>query len=136
MIRLFLAASAAAIIIVFAAFWFLPGGALAMGCAGQLVHVSWYGAETCHGRPPGHGKGKCETAAGIAFDGSQWLVANKSLPFGTKLRLTYRGRSAVVPVLDRGPFIAGRTLDLSRAVAAYLGTLPAGVVTLCMERIQ
>lgn len=116
---------AGAVVVVYFAFWFMPGGALAMGCAGQLVKASWYGAES-----------GSRTASGLFFDGTQLIVAHKSLPFHTRLRLTYKGKSIVVPVEDRGPYIPGRTLDLSRAVAAYLGTLPAGVVTLCMERLQ
>ncbi len=95
------------------------------GC--QTVWASWYGKETCR-------KGKvCQTADGTPFDGTQWLVAHKSLRFGTMLRLTYKGRSVDVPVRDRGPFIAGRTLDVSEAVAKALGMKRAGVVRLCME---
>jgi len=58
-----------------------------------------------------------------------------SLPFGTKLRLTYRGRSVIVPVEDREPYIAGRTLDLSEAGAPALGMKEAGTATVCMERL-
>jgi rare lipoprotein A len=97
---------------------------LAAPCAGRIVTASWYGAESGH-----------RTASGLRFDGSQWLVAHKSLPFGTKLRLTYRGRSVIVPVQDRGPYIRGRTLDLSEAVARALGTKAAGAARVCMEKI-
>src|SRR5690242_7791364 len=112
MLRLALAVSPAAIILVFAAWWFAPGGAIAGECRGQWVRASWYGAESGN-----------RTASGLHFTGREWLVAHKSLPFHTKLRLSYRGRAVTVPVEDRGPYIAGRTLDLSRAVAAKLGTL-------------
>lgn len=105
------------------------------GCSRPLVLVSWYGKETCHGRPPGHGKGFCETAAGVAYDGTQWLVANKALKFGTRIRFTYNGRSIVAPVLDRGPYSPGRVFDLSRPVAAALGIIDAGVVRVCAERL-
>lgn len=100
-------------------------GLASEACAGQMVRASFYGKESGH-----------RTASGLAFDGTQWLVAHRSFPFGTKLRLTYRGRSVVAPVEDRGPFIAGRTLDLSRAVAVSLGTIPAGVATVCMEQLS
>lgn len=93
-------------------------------CAGKMVLASWFGAES-----------GSKTATGGHFDGSQWLVAHKTLPFGTKLRLTYRGRSVVVPIGDRGPYIKGRTLDLSHAVALALGTIPAGIAKVCMERL-
>ena len=109
----------------------------AAGCHGQLVRASWYGKETCGHRLPGRGKGKCQTASGIPFDGSQWLVAHKTLPFHSKLRLSYGGKSVVVPVEDRGPWVSGRTLDLSRAVAVSLGTIKAkeGAPLVCMERL-
>ena len=94
-------------------------------CRGTMVRASWYGAES-----------GSKTAAGAHFNGSQWLVAHRSLPFGTKLRLTYHGHSVVVPVGDRGPYIKGRTLDLSHAVAKALGTIPAGVAKVCMERLS
>lgn len=98
--------------------------------------ASWFGKETCHGRPPGHGKGFCETADGTPFNGQQWLLAHRTLPFGTKLRITYRGKSVVVPVKDRGPYIRGRTLDMSAAVARTLGAISNGVVRLCMEIVR
>ncbi len=77
-----------------------------------MVKASWYGAESGN-----------KTATGHPFNGKQWLVAHRTFPFGTKLRLTYNGRSVVVSVLDRGPYIRGRTLDLSAAVARRLGTI-------------
>lgn len=125
--RLAASVVAGALIVVFATFaLFVVSGKAADPCAGQLVRASWYGAES--GR---------KTASGGYFDGRQWLVAHKSLPLGTKLKLSYGGRSVVVPVLDRGPYIAGRTLDLSRAVAVALGTIHAkeGAPLVCMERL-
>lgn len=125
MIRTLIGAAIPAFAIVgFAAFWLWVMPVHAASCAGQMVLASFYGAES-----------GSRTASGLRFDGSQWLVAHRSLPFHTRLRLTYRGRSVVVPVEDRGPYIKGRALDLSRAVAKSLGTIPAGVVTLCMERL-
>jgi rare lipoprotein A len=113
------------------------GGFAAEPCAGSLVTVSWYGKETCHGRPPGHGRGKCETAAGVAFDGSQMLVAHRTLPFGTRVRFTTSsGKSLVLPVLDRGPWMAGRAFDLSHAAAASMGLIAAGVGRVCAARVR
>lgn len=54
----------------------------------------------------------------------------------TGLRLTYRRRPVVVLVQDRGPYLAGRTLDLSQAVAKRLGTLGAGVARICVQRVS
>ena len=55
--------------------------------------------------------------------------AHRSLPFGTKLRVTHGGKSVVVTVNDRGPFVRGRVLDLSTAAARALGIEGLGHVT-------
>ena len=55
-------------------------------------------------------------------------VANKSLPCGTKVTLRYRGRSVRVPVVDRGPYVAGREYDLTSATKARLGFRGHGYV--------
>lgn len=67
------------------------------------------------------------TASGQRFDQNAMTCAHRSLPFGTKLRVTYRGRSVVVTVNDRGPFIKGRVLDLSAGAARVVGLTHAGV---------
>ena len=54
-------------------------------------------------------------------------AAHKTLPFGTKLRVTHRGQSVVVTINDRGPFIKGRVLDLSTGAARAIGLSGAGV---------
>lgn len=60
------------------------------------------------------------------------FAANRRLPFGTRLRLTNprNGRSVVVVIRDRGPFVRGRSLDISRAYAQQLGFTRAGVARL------
>jgi rare lipoprotein A len=55
-------------------------------------------------------------------------VAHKTLPCGTKVKLRYRGRSATVPVIDRGPYVAGRDYDLTEAVKQKLGFPGVGTV--------
>lgn len=55
-------------------------------------------------------------------------VAHKSLPCGTKVRLRYRGRTVTVPVIDRGPYVAGRDYDLTEATKSKLGFPSTGVV--------
>jgi hypothetical protein len=55
-------------------------------------------------------------------------VANRSLPCGTKVRLRYHGRSVTVPVIDRGPYVAGRDFDLTTATKERLGFPGLGVV--------
>jgi len=55
-------------------------------------------------------------------------VANKTLPCGTKVKLRYRGHSVTVPVIDRGPYVAGRDYDLTEAVKVRLGFPGVGTV--------
>ncbi len=55
-------------------------------------------------------------------------VANKTLPCGTRVKLRYRGRSVTVPVVDRGPYVAGRDFDLTAATKARLGFPDLGVL--------
>ncbi|MDY0340016.1 MAG: septal ring lytic transglycosylase RlpA family protein [Coriobacteriia bacterium] len=72
---------------------------------------SWYG-------PGFHGR---TTASGQVFNQDDLTCASRTLPFGTVLALTRGSRRVIVYVNDRGPFIAGRDLDLSKAAAAALG---------------
>ena len=68
------------------------------------------------------------TASGERFDPDGMTAAHRSLPFGTKLRVTdpATGRSVIVRVNDRGPFHKGRILDLSEAAARELGIVRRG----------
>src|SRR3974390_1601902 len=70
-----------------------------------------------------------QTASGQRFDENAMTCAHRSLPFGTKLRVTHGGHSVVVTVNDRGPFVRGRVLDLSTAAARALGIDGVGSVT-------
>jgi rare lipoprotein A len=67
------------------------------------------------------------TASGQRFNQGAMTCAHRSLPFGTKLRVTHRGQSVVVTVNDRGPFVRGRVLDLSTGAARAIGLTGAGV---------
>lgn len=75
------------------------------------------------------------TANGEAFNGTSMTAAHRTLPFGTKLRVAYRGKSVVVRINDRGPYIRGRQLDLSTAAARRIGLTKAGVAKVCTERL-
>lgn len=66
------------------------------------------------------------TASGEPFDADAYTAANRSLPLGTKLRVSYGGESVVVTVNDRGPYVAGRDLDLSLAAARKIGLTGSG----------
>lgn len=87
--------------------------------------ASWYG-EPYHGRP---------TASGAVYDMHAMTAAHRTLPFGTRVLVTNleNGRKADVLINDRGPFVAGRILDLSRAAAATLGMLERGVARVRLE---
>jgi rare lipoprotein A len=67
------------------------------------------------------------TASGQRFNQNAMTCAHRSLPFGTRLRVTHGGRSVVVTVNDRGPFVRGRVLDLSTAAARAVGIAGSGV---------
>jgi rare lipoprotein A len=80
--------------------------------------ASWYGAQFA-GRP---------TASGERFNPSEMTAAHRTLPFGSKVRVTHAssGRSVVVRINDRGPFHGNRVIDLSRAAAEEIGIRSAG----------
>jgi len=82
----------------------------------------WYGAAH-HGR---------RTASGETFNRNALTAAHRSLPFGTRLRVTnaHTGRSVVVRVNDRGPFGGGRVIDISHAAARTIGLSGVGEVAL------
>ncbi len=75
------------------------------------------------------------TASGEVFDPTQMTAAHKTLPLGTKVRVTdvRSGRSVVVRINDRGPFKAGRVIDLSKAAAEHLGMQSAGLAVVRLE---
>jgi rare lipoprotein A len=69
---------------------------------------------------------------------SRLTAAHKSLRFGTRLKVTNRrnGQSVVVRINDRGPYIRGRVLDLSRAAAIQIGLVRTGTAKVCYEVIS
>jgi len=89
--------------------------------------ASWYGGKF-HGR---------RTASGERYDKHGLTAAHKSLPFGTRLKVTYpkTGGSVLVTVNDRGPFIRGRDLDLSLEAARRIGLEKDGVGRVRVEFI-
>ncbi len=86
------------------------------GDAGQTMLASYYGREF-EGRP---------MASGEPFDADAFTAAHKRLPFGTELEVAYAGESVRVTVTDRGPYVAGRDLDLSLAAAQEIGLTGPG----------
>jgi rare lipoprotein A len=103
----------------------LPFGAARATVTVQEGLVSWYGAQF-HARP---------TASGELFDAGALTMAHPTLPFGTQVLVTNlrNGRSVVVRVNDRGPFVGSRIADLSHAAAAALGMVRRGIASVRIE---
>jgi rare lipoprotein A (peptidoglycan hydrolase) len=87
--------------------------------------ASWYG-DYHHGQ---------RTASGEVFDMRQLTAAHRTLPLGTRLRVTnlHNGRMVRVRVNDRGPYVPGRVLDLSREAARVLDMVERGVVPVRLD---
>jgi rare lipoprotein A len=87
--------------------------------------ASWYGPDF-HGKP---------TASGEIYDMNAFTCAHREYPFGTKLKITYLSNDKTTSCLvnDRGPFIDGRDIDLSYAVAKDLGLILAGTGAVRIE---
>ncbi|MGV8840382.1 MAG: septal ring lytic transglycosylase RlpA family protein [Bauldia sp.] len=83
----------------------------------QCGQASWYSAGTM-------------TASGQRMDANRLAAAHRTLPFGTQVRVENlaNGETVVVTINDRGPFIAGRVIDLTRGAAQEIGMINAGVV--------
>jgi len=75
------------------------------------------------------------TANGEIFDPNAFTAAHRTLPFNTRVRVTNaaNGKSTIVRINDRGPFVSGRCLDLTRAAFAAIASLNAGVITVKYE---
>lgn len=91
----------------------------------QYGNASWYG-QSLHGR---------KTASGERYDKYAFTGAHRSLPFGTVVRVKNlkNGKEVLVKVNDRGPFVRGRIIDISRAAASQIGIISRGVVRVKIE---
>jgi rare lipoprotein A len=79
-----------------------------------------------------------KTASGERYDPAELTAASRSLPFGTRLRVTNvaNGRSVVVRINDRGPFVAGRVVDVSYSAAETLGIVERGTAKVKLDVVQ
>jgi peptidoglycan lytic transglycosylase len=86
--------------------------------------ASYYGSES-----------GSRTASGAHFNPGAMTAAHRTLPFGTKVRVTNRrnGRSVIVTINDRGPFVRGRVIDLSSGAAGVIGMRSSGVAPVSVE---
>ena len=98
--------------------------ASAAPASAQCGRASWYALTS-------------KTASGERMNPQAMTAAHRSLPFGTKLKVVNKrnGKSVVVRINDRGPFIKGRVLDLSKGAASKLGFISSGHTSVCMERL-
>ncbi len=95
----------------------------------KTAHASYY-ADRFHGR---------RTASGRVYDKNKLTAAHKSLPYGTKVRVTNlaNGKSVIVEVIDRGPFVRGREIDLSRkAFYTIASSSGMGYINVLLEILQ
>jgi rare lipoprotein A len=100
---------------------FFPFDAKAQNCS----HASYYGmGDGFHGQV---------TANGETFNAYGRTVAHRWLPFGTRLRVTNQrnGRSVIVRVNDRGPYVGGRSIDMSYGAFASIASPSQGVAKVC-----
>jgi rare lipoprotein A len=95
-------------------------GATPVPAAAQCGRASWFALHS-------------KTASGERMNPAAMTAAHRSLPFGTRLRVTNRrnGKVVMVRINDRGPFIRGRVLDLSRGAARKLGFVRSGHTSVC-----
>lgn len=93
--------------------------------AGQTTMASYYGNES-----------GSKTASGQRFNEAAMTAAHRSYPFGTKLKVTRGSRSVVVTVNDRGPFVRGRGIDVSKGAARALAMMKCGVCRVAYEKVD
>ncbi|NKN32306.1 septal ring lytic transglycosylase RlpA family protein [Marichromatium bheemlicum] len=106
--------------------WFGVLAVLPLLCVAALAEanvsegVASYYAERFNGRL---------TASGVRFDMHALTAAHRTLPFGTRVQVRNKdnGRAVVVTINDRGPYVAGRSIDLSKGAAKALGMLHTGL---------
>lgn len=100
-------------------------GAAQANAAAGCGHASWYALGS-------------KTASGERMNPSLMTAAHRSLPFGTKVMVTNKrnGKSVIVRINDRGPFIRGRVLDVSKAAAADIGMISSGTAQVCFQVVN
>lgn len=102
--------------------------------AGDAKVYTAEGKASYYGQPH-HGK---PTANGEAFNKYQMTAAHRTLPFGTRVRVTNlkNGKSVIVRINDRGPFTKGRIIDVSKEAATKLDMVRDGVASVRVEQLK
>lgn len=112
-------------------------GFIGLGGAGLYNGATWLsgsGKASYYG-DKFHGK---KTASGDTYDMHEMTAAHKTLPFGTKVKITNQrnGKSIVVEVNDRGPFVKSRQFDLSKAAFSEIGNIDRGILPIDYEVVN
>jgi rare lipoprotein A len=97
---------------------------LVQPASAQCGKASWYAL-------------KSRTASGEMMNASAMTAAHRNLKFGTKVRIVNKrnGKSVIVRINDRGPFIKGRIIDVSKAAARQLGFISSGHTNICIAKV-
>jgi rare lipoprotein A len=115
---------------------------LATGRPSPPAEARSHGASLAHRSVPREGSSVAtrDGSVGVAsyYDAAGLTAAHRTLPFGTRVRVTNtsNGRSVVVRIADRGPFIHGRSIDLSHSAAQAVGMTDAGLAKVRLEVLQ
>lgn len=106
-----------------------------LSCIATSMSAQTYTGKASYYGPGFHGR-RC--ANGEIFDMYKLTCAHKTLPFGTRLKVTNQknGKSTIVRVTDRGPYVKGRIIDLSKAAAMELDMIASGVANVTVEVID
>jgi rare lipoprotein A len=110
--------------VLISSIFFLMLGAVSASAGSACGGASWY---ALHSR----------TASGERMNPSALTAAHRTLPLGSRVKVTNQrnGKTVVVRINDRGPFVRGRMLDLSKGAASRLGFIGAGHTNICMARL-
>ncbi len=111
--------------VAIAAFVAVAGFQSGEASAAQCGKASWYSMGT-------------RTASGERMNANALAAAHRSLPFGTRVRVDNlaNGRSVVVRINDRGPFVGGRVIDLTRSAAQQIGMMHSGTASVRLTVID
>ena len=114
---------------------------VAVGCSGDPARGSskWSGY-TAAGKASYYAnkfQGR-KTASGERYDKAKRTAAHRKLPFGTKVKVTNvrSGKTVIVRINDRGPFVKGRVIDLSRSAFIAIAKIEAGVIEVKLEVLE
>ena len=106
-----------------------------LSCLASVMNAQTFSGKASFYASAFHGK---ISASGKVYDMYKYTCAHKKLPFGTKLKVTNlkNGKTVTVEVTDRGPYVKGRVIDLSKAAAMDLDMVQAGIANVEIEVVK